>query len=177
MPARVAKASLQAVRRAATVPVPVAVRAPISSSSVFAAADHPLNHLDHFSRNRAFALLGFRQSRPFSAASPIRAAASASASAPMAADAASSGVTADSLSHKLRETLHATHVEIEDMSGGCGQAFNAIIVSPDFNSKTLLARHRLVNNALRAEIAAIHAWTPKCLTPDQWEKEKDKMQL
>ncbi|KAJ9499357.1 hypothetical protein H2202_004940 [Exophiala xenobiotica] len=89
--------------------------------------------------------------------------------------AASSGVTPDSLGEKLKSTIGATYVSIEDMSGGCGQAFNAIIVSPEFEKKTLLARHRLVNNALKSEIAAIHAWTPKCLTPEQWDKEKEKM--
>ncbi|KAL2400983.1 hypothetical protein ABEF95_000821 [Exophiala dermatitidis] len=91
--------------------------------------------------------------------------------------AASSGITPETLAQKLRDTLGATHVQIEDMSGGCGQAFNAIIVCPAFEGKNLLARHRLVNNALKQEIAAIHAWTPKCLTPEQWEKEKDKMDL
>jgi acid stress-induced BolA-like protein IbaG/YrbA len=25
---------------------------------------------------------------------------------------------------------------------------------------------------LRAEIAAIHAWTPKCFTPQEWERKK-----
>ena len=39
-----------------------------------------------------------------------------------------------------------------------------------FEKKTALARHRLVNTALKAEVAAIHAWTPKCYTPEQWEK-------
>lgn len=48
--------------------------------------------------------------------------------------------------------------------------FEAIIVSPDFAGKTTLARHRLVNATLKQEIAAIHAWTPKCFTPEQWEK-------
>jgi len=56
------------------------------------------------------------------------------------------------------------------MSGGCGQAFSAVIVSPQFEKKTTLARHRLVNTALKVEVAAIHAWTPKCYTPEQWEK-------
>jgi hypothetical protein len=42
-------------------------------------------------------------------------------------------------------------------------------VSPQFEKKTTLARHRLVNTALKAEVAAIHAWTPKCYTPEQWE--------
>lgn len=56
--------------------------------------------------------------------------------------------------------------------GGCGQMFEAIIVSPQFTKKTTLARHRLVNNTLKEEIAAIHAWTPKCHTPEEWEKKK-----
>ena len=56
--------------------------------------------------------------------------------------------------------------------GGCGQAFSAVIVSPQFEKRTTLARHRLVNHALKAEVAAIHAWTPKCYTPEQWEKQR-----
>jgi len=91
-----------------------------------------------------------------------------------ALEASSSGVTPSSISETLKKKLGATHVDIEDMSGGCGQAFNAIIVSPQFQGKPLLQRHRLVNNALKEEIAAIHAWTPKCLTPEQWEKEQSR---
>jgi stress-induced morphogen len=50
--------------------------------------------------------------------------------------------------------------------------FEAIIVSPKFEKKMTLARHRLVNGVLKQEIAAIHAWTPKCFTPGEWEKKK-----
>jgi stress-induced morphogen len=57
-------------------------------------------------------------------------------------------------------------------TGGCGQMYEAIIVSPQFTKKTTLARHRLVNAALKEEIAAIHAWTPKCHTPEEWERKK-----
>jgi len=108
-----------------------------------------------------------------------------------AAEAANtSGITPQSLEATLSSKLDAQYVEIEDMSGmnpgklrnpcpvtnhapgGCGQAFQAIIVSPQFDKKTALARHRLVNSALKEEIAAIHAWTPKCYTPDQWAKLK-----
>ncbi|KAI1909123.1 hypothetical protein LOZ53_005238 [Ophidiomyces ophidiicola] len=88
-----------------------------------------------------------------------------------AADAASTSapaVTAESIKATLVSKLGAQHVEIEDLSGGCGQAFQAVIVSAQFEKKTMLARHRLVNSALKAEIAAIHAWTPKCYTPEQW---------
>ena len=47
-----------------------------------------------------------------------------------------------------------------------------MIVSPQFEKKTSLARNRLVNSALKTEIAAIHAWSPKCYTPEQWEAQK-----
>ncbi|CAD0018384.1 unnamed protein product [Aureobasidium pullulans] len=76
----------------------------------------------------------------------------------------SSGVTPETLKATLIEKLEAQHVDIQDLS--------AIIVSPQFEKKTSLARHRLVNNTLKAEIAAIHAWTPKCMTPAEWEKKK-----
>ncbi|KAI4278288.1 MAG: hypothetical protein LQ337_001109 [Flavoplaca oasis] len=90
-----------------------------------------------------------------------------------AANAAStSGITVSSLEQTLREKLAAEHVDIEDMSGGCGQAFTAVIVSQAFEKKNTLARHRLVNSALKTEIAAIHAWTPKCLTPEEWVKKQ-----
>ncbi|KAH8727954.1 bola protein [Phaeosphaeriaceae sp. PMI808] len=85
---------------------------------------------------------------------------------------ANSGVTQEGIEKKLREGLGAVHVEIADLSGGCGQMYEAIIVSPQFTKKTTLARHRLVNTVLKEEIAAIHAWTPKCHTPEEWEKKK-----
>ncbi|KAB2575515.1 BolA protein [Lasiodiplodia theobromae] len=85
---------------------------------------------------------------------------------------ANSGVTPESLKAALEEKVGAVHVEIADLSGGCGQMFEAIIVSPQFEKKTTLARHRLVNAALKEQIAAIHAWTPKCHTPEEWEKKK-----
>lgn len=51
--------------------------------------------------------------------------------------------------------------------------FQAMIVSPLFEKKTTLARHRMVNSALKSEIQAIHAWTPKCFTVEEWEKRKE----
>ncbi|KAF2461960.1 bola protein [Lineolata rhizophorae] len=84
----------------------------------------------------------------------------------------SSGITAEGIGAALKEKVGATHVEVEDLSGGCGQMFQAVIVSPQFDKKTTLARHRLVNGALKDEIAAIHAWTPKCYTPEQWENQR-----
>ncbi|ODQ51432.1 bola domain protein [Saitoella complicata NRRL Y-17804] len=86
---------------------------------------------------------------------------------------ADSGVTKEHLDQAIRERLSATFVKIEDISGGCGQAFEVTIVSPEFAGKNTLARHRLVNKALKEEIAKVHAFTQKSYTPEEW----DKMQL
>ncbi|KAI1608674.1 bola domain protein [Exophiala viscosa] len=147
--------ALQAARRAST-----SIRAATTASLPRARCTNTISRLSR----RSISTTLPRQSTPMAAQTDTAAAETA----------ASSGVTPETLSEKLKQTIGATYVSIEDMSGGCGQAFNAIIVSPEFEKKTLLARHRLVNNALKSEIAAIHAWTPKCLTPEQWEKEKEK---
>ncbi|KXH39916.1 BolA-like protein [Colletotrichum nymphaeae SA-01] len=58
------------------------------------------------------------------------------------------------------------------MPRGCGQAFTSTIVSPAFEKQTSLKRHRLVNAALKDEIAQIHAWSAKCQTPAEWERDR-----
>ncbi|KAI0015575.1 bola domain-containing protein [Xylariomycetidae sp. FL0641] len=77
-------------------------------------------------------------------------------------------ITETSLKAALTERLGATHVEVTDMSGGCGQSFTAHIVSPAFRGQSSLKRHRAVNAALKAEIAAIHAWSARCQTPEEF---------
>ncbi|RLV91108.1 Rho-GTPase-activating protein LRG1 [Spathaspora sp. JA1] len=74
----------------------------------------------------------------------------------------------DSFKQIIEQRLQAQLVTVEDMSGGCGQAFAVIIVSPLFQGKNKLMRHRLVNNSLKEEIAGIHAFTQKGFTPDEW---------
>lgn len=64
--------------------------------------------------------------------------------------------------------------EVLDQSDGCGGKFSAIIVSPEFEGKTLIQRHRLVNSALAEELKTIHAFSQKTFTPEQWQKEQEK---
>ena len=64
--------------------------------------------------------------------------------------------------------------EVKDTSGGCGQSFEAVIVSSQFEGKPLLARHRLVNECLAEEFPVIHAFTQKTYTPEQWTKLSSK---
>lgn len=80
----------------------------------------------------------------------------------------SNSLTSDSLRDIIAARLQANLVQVEDMSGGCGQAFAVIIVSPVFQGKNKLARHRLVNTQLKQEIASIHAFTQKSFTPEEW---------
>ncbi|RDA87026.1 hypothetical protein CP532_3249 [Ophiocordyceps camponoti-leonardi (nom. inval.)] len=64
-----------------------------------------------------------------------------------------------SLQAIITTRLEAVHVQVTDTSAL-------------FNGLSSLKRHRLVNAALKDEIAAIHAWSAKCQTPDEWERDK-----
>ncbi|XP_013775796.1 bolA-like protein 2 [Limulus polyphemus] len=76
------------------------------------------------------------------------------------------------IADKLRKELDATYITVDDLSDGCGAKFQALIVSPKFESKSLLERHRMVNSILAEEMKSIHAFTQKTLTPEQWKKQK-----
>lgn len=69
----------------------------------------------------------------------------------------------------LRTQLGASHVEVRDTSGGCGQAFEVVVVSEVFRGKNRLMRHKAVNAVLKQEIAAVHAFTQKTYSPEEWE--------
>ncbi|QPG73549.1 hypothetical protein FOA43_000861 [Brettanomyces nanus] len=84
----------------------------------------------------------------------------------------SSVLNSDQLVKTIKTRLQANEVEVQDMSGGCGQAFAVIIVSDIFKGKNKLTRHRMVNNALSEEISQIHAFTQKVFTTDEWEEQK-----
>ncbi|KAI6083488.1 bola domain-containing protein [Hypoxylon rubiginosum] len=81
-------------------------------------------------------------------------------------------ITEASLKAALSERLKTVHVGVTDMSGGCGQSFSSLIVSPEFQGQNSLKRHRTVNAALKEEIKSIHAWSAKCQTPAEWERDK-----
>lgn len=53
---------------------------------------------------------------------------------------------------------------------GDGRHFQALIVSPAFEGKTLIQRHRMVNALLEERIHSdeLHAISMRTLTPEQW---------
>jgi len=74
---------------------------------------------------------------------------------------------------RLRAALPSVeHLEVKDVSDGCGGKFEALIVSAAFEGKPLLARHRMVNDILAEELKTIHAFSQKTYTPKQWEEKK-----
>jgi BolA family transcriptional regulator, general stress-responsive regulator len=85
--------------------------------------------------------------------------------------------TTEKIETRLRQTLAATEVEVEDESaqhaGHAGAAsggghYRVRVVSPLFAGKPLVARHRMVYDALAAEMQhEIHALALTTLTPSQ----------
>ncbi len=66
----------------------------------------------------------------------------------------------------LAAGLECTHLEVE----GDGQHFTAVIVSPAFAGKRLIARHQLVYAALGDRMREeIHALSMKTLTPEEYQ--------
>ncbi|WFD20629.1 hypothetical protein MCAP1_002878 [Malassezia caprae] len=80
---------------------------------------------------------------------------------------------------ELEAAIHTKLGDIEtlfvsDVSGGCGQAYDVVIVSDQFEGKSTLQRHRLVNDRLKPEIASMHAFSQKTYTRKQFEELKSK---
>lgn len=71
------------------------------------------------------------------------------------------------LESNIPELLNAI---VTDISAGCGQSFDVVVVSNSFEGKNRLMRSRVVNKVLQEEIAQIHAFTCKCYTETEWKK-------
>ncbi|SCZ94078.1 BZ3500_MvSof-1268-A1-R1_Chr6-1g08406 [Microbotryum saponariae] len=65
----------------------------------------------------------------------------------------------------LRASLEASYPEATHIS------YEVLIVSPSFEGKTTLKRHREVNEKLKSAIAELHAFTQRTLTPKQYEQQ------
>jgi stress-induced morphogen len=76
------------------------------------------------------------------------------------------------LEEMIGQALPGSRVEVRDYTGG-GDHFEALVVSPAFEGKTLVERHQLVYNALGdAMRVRVHALTLKTLTPAQFENRR-----
>jgi BolA protein len=89
--------------------------------------------------------------------------------------------TTEKIERILLQALQATIVEIEDESAlhaghagavSGGRHYRVTVVSPLFEGKSLIVRHRMVYEALAAEMQqTIHALALTTLTPSQYLQE------
>ncbi|KAG1758124.1 bola-like protein [Suillus brevipes Sb2] len=77
-------------------------------------------------------------------------------------------VTVEDLERAIRAAFPVSHLVIEDQSSGCGSSYAIFLVSEVFEGKSTLARHRLINQALKQEISQLHAFSQKSFTPAQY---------
>ncbi|XP_018414620.1 PREDICTED: bolA-like protein 2 [Nanorana parkeri] len=84
-------------------------------------------------------------------------------------------LSADGLKEKLLRELQANHVEVEDTSPNhCSTSFKVVVVSPLFEGKPLLQRHRMCFSCVFSCLLGVNAFEQKTLTPAQWDQEKQK---
>ena len=76
------------------------------------------------------------------------------------------------IENKIKEKIKASHLQVIDLRGG--DHIQVILVSPDFENKSLVEQHKVVYDILSNEMKTneIHALTLKTYSPTQWEKIK-----
>ena len=79
---------------------------------------------------------------------------------------------------KLTQTFAPTYFEVVNESykhnvpTGSESHFKVVVVSKEFDGKTLVQRHRMVNHSLGEELkTSIHALSILAKTPEQWEQD------
>jgi stress-induced morphogen len=79
-------------------------------------------------------------------------------------------ITSEEIKASLTKALPVSLIETQDLTGG-GDHWQLIVVSPAFEGKGLVDQHRMVNDALKAEIGdqRIHALALKTFSPAQWD--------
>lgn len=57
----------------------------------------------------------------------------------------------------IKSKLKVKELLVEDNSGGCGSSFIIKITSEDFNNKSLIQQHKIMNEILKEELKEIHS--------------------
>ena len=80
---------------------------------------------------------------------------------------------AELMQTKLQKTFFGEfdHVEVVN-ADGFGQKVDIFVISEQFKGKLPIARHRMINEILKEEIAMVHAVVIEAKTVDQLSKEK-----
>jgi acid stress-induced BolA-like protein IbaG/YrbA len=75
---------------------------------------------------------------------------------------------------KLEDSIKEAQCLVSEFAPG-GDHYSLVVIAAQFESLSLLKRHRLVMSVFEKEIESqeIHALTLKAFTPNEWEKEKE----
>ncbi|OQO13765.1 hypothetical protein B0A48_01996 [Cryoendolithus antarcticus] len=65
----------------------------------------------------------------------------------------------------LKNSLHPTKLEVQDVSGGCGSMYALDVVSAEFAGLPIVKQHRLVTKVLGEEIKKWHGVQMKTKAP------------
>ncbi len=82
---------------------------------------------------------------------------------------------------KLRASLSPIQLQVQNESymhsvpPGSESHFRVVIVSPAFESKTMVQRHRMVFTAIGDIRDTIHALSIIAKTPNEWESQRDSL--
>ena len=83
---------------------------------------------------------------------------------------------------KIKDSLAPIHLEVLNESSqhnvppGSESHFKVTIVSEEFSDKMLVARHRIINQLLEAELAGpIHALSIHTFTPAEWSEKNQQV--
>ena len=73
----------------------------------------------------------------------------------------------DKLNPSFLEVINESHMH--NVPKNSETHFKVIVVTELFNDKKLIARQRMVNDVLKAEMTQIHALAQKTFTPEEWK--------
>jgi stress-induced morphogen len=83
----------------------------------------------------------------------------------------------DLIKDKLHSAIPDSTIHLFDLHEG-GDHFQAIVISPSFNTMSLIKQHQLVLNALKNDFKdKVHALQLKTFTPEKWESEKENFPM
>ncbi|MGB3135568.1 MAG: BolA family transcriptional regulator [Nodosilinea sp.] len=78
-------------------------------------------------------------------------------------------ITPDQVSTMIQKGLPDASVQVQDLTGG-GDHYQVVVVSSQFEGRSLVQQHQLVYGAVREAMSseAIHALALKTYTPEDW---------
>jgi stress-induced morphogen len=84
-----------------------------------------------------------------------------------------SAITPNQVKASIEAGIPGSIVQINDLTGG-GDHYQAVVVSSQFEGKSLIQQHQLVYGTVREAMAngAIHALALKTYTPETWQTEQ-----